>query len=197
MQQTHTKSALLGVLCLTLFMGYVRAHGPDDEAETATEHESRIRIGLSISPVPLNLVKKNRALVGLGSYIVNAQGGCNDCHTNPPFAEGGDPFLGQPKHINQAGYLGGGVAFGPFVSRNLTPNRLGLPAGLTYERFAETMRTGRDLKNIPPAVPSEDVNLLQVMPWPVYGEMNDRDMRAVYEYLRAIPCVGSATRCTP
>jgi hypothetical protein len=28
---------------------------------------------------------------------------------------------------------------------------------------------------------------LQVMPWPVYGKMSDRDLRAIYEYLRAIP----------
>lgn len=197
MKRTYAKSVILAGLSLTLCMGYVRATGREDDKDADRDRDSRIRIGLSIAPVPLNLAKKNRALVGLGSYIVNAQGGCNDCHTTPPFAEGGDPFLGQPKHINQVGYLGGGVAFGPFVSRNLTPNRLGLPAGLTLERFVETMRTGRDLKNIPPAVPSESINLLQVMPWPVYAEMNDRDMAALYEYLSAIPCVGSATRCTP
>jgi len=25
------------------------------------------------------------------------------------------------------------------------------------------------------------------MPWPVYGKMTDRDLRAVYEFLSAIP----------
>ena len=55
----------------------------------------RIIRGFQISPVPLNLQGKDLALVGLGSYIVNGQGGCNDCHTNPPYAEGGNPFLGQ------------------------------------------------------------------------------------------------------
>jgi hypothetical protein len=25
------------------------------------------------------------------------------------------------------------------------------------------------------------------MPWPVYGKMINRDLRAIYEYLRAIP----------
>ena len=53
-----------------------------------------------IAPVPLNLRGKNPALVGLGSYLVNAVGGCNDCHTNPPYATGGDPHLGQPKVVN-------------------------------------------------------------------------------------------------
>jgi hypothetical protein len=30
---------------------------------------------------------------------------------------------------------------------------------------------------------------LQVMPWPVFRNITDRDMRALYEYLRAIPSV--------
>ena len=68
---------------------------------------------------------KNHALVGLGSYIVNAQGGCNDCHTAPPYADGGDPFLGQEEQINVEGFLAGGTPFGPFLSRNLTPNASG------------------------------------------------------------------------
>jgi hypothetical protein len=37
---------------------------------------SRVRIGFEIAPVPLDLRGKNRALVGLGSYLVNATGGC-------------------------------------------------------------------------------------------------------------------------
>lgn len=161
----------------------------------ASEERSKIQIGFAIAPVPLNLAGKNRALVGLGSYIVNGQGGCNDCHTNPPFAEDGNPFLGQPPEVNMAGYLAGGVEFGPFRSRNLTPDGTGKPARLTLAQFIEVMRTGRDLKNIPPAVPSEEINLLQVMPWPVYSQMSERDLEAIYEYLSAIPCLGSAARC--
>ena len=29
--------------------------------------------------------------------------------------------------------------------------------------------------------------LLQVMPWPVYGNMIDQDLNAIYEFLSAIP----------
>jgi hypothetical protein len=36
-------------------------------------------------------------------------------------------------------------------------------------------------------VPSADHDLLQVMPWPVYRHLTDHDLRAIYEYLRAIP----------
>lgn len=185
--------SLLAGLSLTLFLGQPRTHS----AQTPSDEHSKIQIGYAIAPVPLNLKGKNRALVGLGSYIVNSLGGCNDCHTSPPFVEGGDPFLGQPKQVNVSNYLSGGVSFGPFVSRNLTPNRLGRPSGFTLEQFIDVLRTGKDLKNIPPPVPSPEVNLLQVMPWPVYREMTDRDLTAIYEYLSAIPCIGSAARCTP
>ena len=139
---------------------------------------SRIRRGFAVAPVPLNLRGKNRDLVGLGSYIVNAQGGCNDCHTTPSYAPGHDPFLGQPLEVNAATYLGGGRFFGPvIVSKNITPDEHGLPAGLTRNQFITTLRTGLDEHGV----------RLQVMPWPVYGDMTDRDLKAIYEYLTSIP----------
>ena len=150
------------------------------------DNESRIRRGFAISPVKLNLVEKNRALVGLGSYLVNAVGGCNDCHTNPSYAVGGNPFLGQPKKVNVAGYMAGGRSFGPgIVSRNLTPDKTGLPeGGVHFDVFLKIMRTGFDPLNAHPQTP-----LLQVMPWPVFQDMTELDLRAVYEYLSAIPCL--------
>ena len=68
-------------------------------------NESKIQVGFKIAPVPLNLDGKNRALVGLGSYIVNAQGDCNGCHSAGPateFAPGGNPYFGQPEKVNPA-----------------------------------------------------------------------------------------------
>lgn len=147
----------------------------------------RIIEGFRLSPVPLNLLGKNIALVGLGSYLVNT-GGCADCHSNPTYAPGGNPFLGQPKIFNSTSYLAGGNQFGPvIISRNLTPDSNGLPAGLTLDQFLRTMRTGVDLKHLPPQTPSAENDLLQVMPWPVIGQQTTRDLRAMYEYLRAIP----------
>jgi hypothetical protein len=160
----------------------------DDDDDDGDISESEIRRGLHIAPVLLNFSHRNRALVGLGSYIVNAQGGCNDCHTNPSYLPGGDPHLGQPEHINAPCYLSGGQHFGPFVSRNLTPNAQGLPAGLTFDEFLNILHTGIDDDNLPPHVPPPPAqDLLQVMPWPVYGKMSRLDLRAVYEYLSAIP----------
>src|SRR5439155_17586828 len=78
--------------------------GADDSSA-----ESRIQRGFQIAPVPLNLAGKNLALVGLGSYIMNAASDCNSCHNGgqPPdfdFLPGHNPYqfipgtnLPQPK----------------------------------------------------------------------------------------------------
>ena len=143
----------------------------------AAPEDNRIRVGRAIAPVPLDLAGKSRQQVWLGSYIVNAQGGCNDCHTAPSYAAGGDPFLGEPEQINIEGYRCGGGVFGPIVSADISPDEDGLPAGLERAEFIRLLRTGE----------TPEGELLQVMPWPVYGKMTRRDLAAVYAYLSAIP----------
>lgn len=139
----------------------------------------RARVGLEIAPVPLDLQNKSANLVGLGSYLVNVQGGCGGCHTHPAYESGGSPYLGQPAKVNIAQYLTGGRQFGPvIVSSNLTPDAAGKPAGLTFTQFRSVMTTGK-------TDPSGHV--MQVMPWPEYASLTDLDLRAIYEYLRAIP----------
>jgi hypothetical protein len=178
--------AAIGVvlaLALTYSPKGTAAGGGDDS-------ESRIQRGLAIAPVSLNLAHKNRALVGLGSYLVNATGDCNGCHAGPAgeFALGGDPFQGEPKHVNEAAYLAGGTPlFGPFfIPRNLTPDKTGRPeGGATYEEFRDIMRTGVD----PDQAHPQFGPLLQVMPWPNFQDMTDHDLLAIYEYLSAIPCI--------
>lgn len=160
------------------------AHADDSYGPQLDSKAKEIRIGYDIAPVTLNVRGKNPLLVGLGSYIVNAQGACNDCHTHPNFAGGGNPYVGEPEVINTAQYLAGGRLFGPFKSKNLTPDQYGRPAGLTFAQFSNLLRTGRDPDELGPnGLP----RILQVMPWPVYGKMTDLDLRAIFEYLRAIP----------
>jgi hypothetical protein len=54
-------------------------------AGSGDDDAARIAIGFKVAPVPLNLRHKSSDLVGLGSYIVNTQGWCNDCHTLNPW----------------------------------------------------------------------------------------------------------------
>src|SRR5215510_2015639 len=56
--------------------------------------QSRVQKGLAIAPVHLDLQGKNRAMVGMGSYLVNAAGSCADCHSCPTYAPGHNPYQG-------------------------------------------------------------------------------------------------------
>jgi hypothetical protein len=171
--------SLLGAAALLGLAALFTAQATAGPSLDARSERDLIRKGFKIAPVKLNLKNKNRDQVGLGSYLVNSAGDCNGCHTNPSFAAGGNPFNGEPEVINTANYLAGGQQFGPFVSANITPDATGKPAGLTYAQFLRTLRTGQN--------PHDTTKLLQVMPWPAYRKMTDHQIRAVYEYLRAIP----------
>ena len=175
--------AAAGAVVLLGAIQYAAQADNDDERSEAIE-QHRIVVGFKVAPVPLNLAHKNADLVGLGSYLVNGVAGCSDCHTNPTYVTGGDPFKGERKVVNAAHYLaGGGMQFGPiFVPRNLTPEN-GLPAGHTYAEFRNILRTGIDYDHAHPQFGP----LLQVMPWPGFQSMTDHDIRAIYEYLSAIP----------
>jgi hypothetical protein len=182
------KLLLLGLFtcaCLVVLNDRSSAQGPASSDDEAT----RIRIGFAVAPVPLSLRHKDPNLVGLGSYIVNTQSFCNDCHTSPAFADGHNPFAGEePAKMNAAAYLAGGVNFGPVTSRNITPDKNGLPDGLTFPQFAALMHVGLDPDNLHPQLSP----FLVVMPWPQFGKMTQHDLAAVYEYLRAIPSLPSA-----
>ena len=189
---------------------HVRAHGEGDDDD---RDGARIEQGFDIAPVHLTFDKKDRKLVGLGSYIVNTEG-CNDCHSAGPrteYAMGGNPFFGQPKKVNRATYLGGGRDFGELanppigsahiISRNLTPTpKTGLPEGdHTFAQFLEIFRHGKDFDTLHPTctgapnpgcIPKPfDGDLLQIMPWPNFKDLTDHDIRAIYEYLKAVPCI--------
>jgi hypothetical protein len=153
---------------------------PDDLAAQVRELQ-----GYLIAPVPLNLAGRDTQLVGLGSYLVNSVGSCNDCHSKSAYTADGSPFMGQKEKIDATTYMGGGRVFGPVTSRNLTPEpeNDNLPAGMTLDDFFTVMRTGTDLDQLHPQLGP----LLQVMPWPSFRKMTDLELRAIYEYLSALP----------
>jgi hypothetical protein len=142
------------------------------------DEKLKIQIGQQVNPVPLIIGAKQADTVYLGSYIVNVTAGCSDCHTSPSYI--GDPFSGAPIVVNAPVYMAGGRAFGPVISRNITPDGSGKPAGMTYSEFEQALRNGTDFDHIHP--------LLQVMPWPRFRSLTDRDLQAIYQYLSAIPC---------
>ena len=191
MKRTWIAVTALGAAALALtLVNVVRGGGDGDHGPGLLNDVERI--GLEIAPLPLDLRGKDPKMVGLGSYRVNAVADCWGCHADPAFTPpgtpdpqfevGGDPYLGQPEKIELAGYVRGGRAFGPVVSRNLRPEiGTGLPAGHTFPEFVDIMRHGTDYDN-----PGQ---LLRVMPWPAFKNMSDTDLWAIYLYLKALPAV--------
>jgi hypothetical protein len=210
-------AAFTVVLVAGMFLSSPRGRA-DDRDDRNDEKDPRIEQGFDLAPVPLKFEEENRKLVGLGSYLVNT-GGCNDCHDTGPrdqFAMRHNPFFlhNLGKMVNPKTYLGGGRNFGKIsgppspdiVSRNLTPStKTGLPEGdHTFPEFLKILRTGKDSDQLHPncsatvmtnCFPTNPPNppfngdLLQIMPWPNFQDLTDHDIRAIYEYLKAIPCV--------
>lgn len=117
--------------------------------------------------------------------------------------------------MNPATYLGGGQDFGVLipgsahiVTRNLTPDKTGRSeGGHTLPEFKLILKTGVDMDHLHPTCsgapnancipPPFDGNLLQIMPWPTFQNMSDHYMEAIYEYLKAVPCVAGPPAPSP
>lgn len=193
-----------------------RGDGFDHSRDRDRDRQSLVQQGFEISPIPkdqLNFKGKDPYLVGLGAYLVNAAADCSGCHSFPRFLVKGDtagsnpgfndPYLGVPSdqslaqsplraNFNNKHYLAGGRCFGPFQSRNITPDASGRPLGLTEEEFFRVMRTGEDVaceKNPtdPICALGPNTAVLQTMSWPTYHGMTDTSIKAIYAYLSAIP----------
>jgi hypothetical protein len=176
--QRIAKLAVGSIVTLgAIFLLGVFGSSPRLQAQSASDdyEASLIDEGLEIAPVHLNLVGKDRNLVGLGSYLVNAVGDCNGCHSSGaaplgfyPYVTGKNPYFHQPAKVDPTVYLAGGGTFGSLgiigtptglsgyagpaiISRNLTPDKNGRPAGgHTLAEFKEIIRHGTDFDHVHP-----------------------------------------------
>jgi cytochrome c553 len=139
------------------------------------------------------------AQVDRGKYLVSIMG-CNDCHTPLKMTPSGpvpdlDRFLsGHPESIGVLPpadakepwpWVGASTntAFsGPWgvsYTANLTPDRntgLGI---WTEDMFLKAIKTGRHMGTSRPILPP--------MPWTVFRNATDDDLRAVFAYLQSLP----------
>ena len=135
-----------------------------------------------------------------GKYIVSTSA-CHDCHTpvkmgpNGPEPDMSRMLSGHPESIKitQQARLGspwmaaGSETFtawsGPWgisYTANLTPDPSGL-AAWTEDIFIKAIREGKHMGTSRPILPP--------MPWPVYRNFTDEDLKAVFAYLKTIPPV--------
>ena len=137
--------------------------------------------------------------VARGKYIVNTAG-CNDCHTPWKMGEKGpEPdmtrFLsGHPEKLRMPkinlppGHWAGAPymtefqgPWGKTYAMNLTPD-VNTGIGIwTEDMFIRAIREGRHMGQSRPIMPP--------MPWTVYRNLTDEDLKSVYAFLRTIPAI--------
>jgi hypothetical protein len=187
--QRIAKLAVGSIVTLgAIFLLGVFGSSPRVQAQNGPDayEASLIDEGFEIAPVHLNLAGKDRNLVGLGSYLVNAVGDCNGCHSSGapplgfyPYVTGKNPYFKQPAKVDPTVYLNGGANFGTLgivgtptgpngyagpsiISRNLTPDKNGRPeGGRTLAEFMKIMRTGADLDHIHPTCTADQLAAIQ------------------------------------
>lgn len=93
-----------------------------------------------------------------------------------------------------------GPGLGPnIITRNLTPDHTGNPeGGNDLGTFMKILRTGHDFDSLHLNcggsvtdncyLPPVNGAVLQVMPWPLYQNMTDRQLTAIWTYLSTVPC---------
>jgi len=163
-------AATFAALAACLLAGMAVISRGDQNREDSNIDPAKVERGLAIAPVQLTYSPKKRNLVGYGSWLVNAVGDCNGCHTAgaPPnfnYANGFNPYFAQPTKVDPTVYLGGGQEFGQvgfdpntgalqgpvIISRNLTPNYTGrAEGGNTFDQFLQIIRHGTDLDHLHP-----------------------------------------------
>ncbi len=136
-----------------------------------------------------------------GKYLVNTSA-CHDCHTPAKMGPNGpEPDMermlsGHPENVKveapklPAGWLAAAnntftAWSGPWgisYTANLTPDPSGL-AAWTEDLFIKAIREGKHMGTSRPILPP--------MPWPVYRNFTDDDLKAIFAYLKSIPPVSN------
>src|SRR5215510_1018921 len=138
-----------------------------------------------------------------GKYLVTIAA-CHDCHTpkidaqmtpDPKRLLSGRPMTTFPP-IQGANEIRASLdltawagPWGNSYAANLTPDKeTGIGARYTEASFIKTIRTGQK---------PEGEQLAPPMPWPVYKNMTDEDLKSVYAYLTTLSPVKNIVRAAP
>jgi hypothetical protein len=169
-------------------------------SETKKEIAAEDVYGIPTQPLPPSQTE----LIARGKYLVTVAG-CNDCHTPKVMTEHGpepDPTRTLSGHnrnealppieknasknwmlfnMNLTAFVG---PWGLSYAANLTPDDTGIGAW-TFENFLTAIRKGK-YKGL-----EGSRDLLPPMPWQMYRNMTDEDLKAVFTYLKSLPPINN------
>jgi len=129
---------------------------------------------LKSSALEKNVKPDTNDLASYGAYMVNSAA-CIDCHT--PMENG--------KYVMSKAFSGGFTFnMGSFKanSGNITPDSATGIGKWTEEMFLEKFKTCRD----PGKYTTNPGKNNSIMPWSLFANMNDADIKAIYTYLRTV-----------
>ena len=173
-----------GIVGVSLVIAACTAQAPPPPAATSTP-----------TPTP--------SPVERGKYIVSTAG-CNDCHTpfkmgpNGPEPDMSRMLSGHPADIKvtqqfkpQGDYISGVNAtftawsgpWGISYTANLTPDQNTGIGIWTEDMFMKAIREGKHMGTSRPILPP--------MPWQVYRNLTDDDLKAVFAYLKSVPAIAN------
>jgi mono/diheme cytochrome c family protein len=162
-------------------------------------------VALALAATPVAAAERaepTAAQIARGKYLMSTSG-CMDCHT--PMKIGADGpewdlsrlYSGQPQQlvmpavpalpdgpwlvVSSATNTAWAGPWGVSFTANLTPDPETGLGRWTERDFVQTIRTGRHM--------GRGRAVLPPMPIPVYNNFTDRDLKAIYAYLRTIPPV--------
>ncbi|HUF46398.1 MAG TPA: hypothetical protein VMM93_01220 [Vicinamibacterales bacterium] len=142
-------------------------------------------------------------MVARGEYLVNTSG-CHDCHT--PFKMGpngpepdmtralsghpADMPLSKPPALPEPWvFMGAGTntawagPWGISFTANLTSDQNSGLGVWTEDLFLRAIREGKHMGTSRPILPP--------MPWPMYRNMTDDDLKSIFAYLKTVPPIAN------
>jgi len=151
------------------------------------------------------IMQNDESLIERGKYLVTISG-CNDCHSPKIMsAQGPEPDPSRmmsghiqdeklpPMHANAGkdGWVNFNMnttaAVGPWgvsFAANLTPDETGIGTW-TFDRFKTAIQKGK-YKGL-----EGSRMLLPPMPWQVYKNIKEDDLKAIYVYLKSLPPINN------
>ncbi len=158
---------------------------------------------VAVAGTPLPGARSSSDVIKRGEYLVTIAA-CHDCHSpkidaqmtvdNARLLSGRPDTTWPPAQANtevraSLDLTAWAGPWGNSYAANLTPDpETGLGARYTEASFMKTIRTGKKPEGEP---------LLPPMPWTVYRNMTDEDLKAVYAYLTTLKPVRNFVRTAP
>ncbi|MDB5021066.1 MAG: cytochrome c-related protein, partial [Pedobacter sp.] len=171
-------------------IAFIRTLKPVNKVVPASKPDFPVNFIINTMPQKPNFTKKPNPADTLryGAYLINAAG-CVECHSKTDKGS-----------IVKGTEFGGGMEFkqpaGVLRSPNITFDAATGIGGWTKEKFVVRFKTFAAEGYQPARITKNQVNT--PMPWAMYGGMKERDLDAIYSYLKHLPPIkNNVVRYTP